>query len=99
MSLSLPDTSLEQFSQGSVPVAVNTIPEICWGKAQAQGEQYCSPRVYPGSCSPWKDAQCQIKIAVRVAVPRKPYSLLLASYTVTREKRLLLKFCILLLLI
>lgn len=98
MSPSLPDTSLEQFSQDSVPVSVTAIPEICWGKAQAQGEQFCSLRVYPGSCSPWKDAQRLIKIAIRVAVPRKPYSLLLASYTVTREKRLL-KFCILLLLI
>jgi len=88
----LPVKSLGQFSRGSVPVTVKTISEICSRNAQAQGQHYRSLRAYLGICSPWKDVQRQIKIAIRLAVPRKPYSLLLASYTITEERRLPLKF-------
>lgn len=78
----LPIKSLDQFQQGYVPITAKTIQEISWGKVQEQAQHYCSLRVCPAICSSWKDVQHQIKIAVRVAVPRKPYSLLLASYTI-----------------
>lgn len=77
----LPIKSLDQFQWGSVPVTAKTIWEVCWRKAQEQAQHCCSLRVCPVICSSWKDVRHRIKIAVRVAVPRKPCSLLLASYT------------------
>lgn len=77
----LPIKSLDQFQWGSVPVTAKTLWEVCWRKAQEQAQHCCSLRVCPVICSSWKDVRHRIKIAVRVAVPRKPCSLLLASYT------------------
>lgn len=49
------------------------------------------------NCSFWKDIQNWIKIAIGLAVPWKPYTFLLASYTINEEKRLSLKFITMLL--
>lgn len=42
MSMLLPIECLGQFSRVTVPVTVKTVSEICWGKAQAQGQHYRS---------------------------------------------------------
>lgn len=65
---------------------------------RSAGTRTALPQAASDSCSPREDVQQQIKIAMRVAVPRKPYSLLLASYTTAKERRLPLKFYMLLLL-